>query len=200
MNPSIRCSSMIPSAATCAKSFSKAKSSIRCFSSTPQNGARNPTRARRAMFRWLFQQGENLRDPLPGSTNYLGAYNAAGQLRRVAETKTQEAAEKGTDPNADPEQDDRSKPLPRESTRDLVPFPLNRKFISQHVLSDELRELIWTKIMIDAKSVREVSSELGVEMNRVGAVVRLKEIEKEWERQVSLQMPIFYLSYFYDDP
>jgi len=39
--------------------------------------------------------------------------------------------------------------------------------------------------MKDGKSVREVSAELGVEMSRVGAVVRLKEIEKEWMRIVS---------------
>merc|ERR1711964_541538 len=69
-----------------------------------------------------------------------------------------------------------------ESIRDLKPFPLNGAFISQPVLGGMVKEEIWFRIMIEGKSVREVSTELGVEMARVGAVVRLKEIEKEWER------------------
>jgi hypothetical protein len=81
---------------------------------------------------------------------------------------------------------DTSAPLPPETARDWAPFPLNRTFISQPVLSDELREEIWLRIMKDGKTVRDVSAELGVEMRRVGAVVRLKEVEKEWERLVSL--------------
>lgn len=40
--------------------------------------------------------------------------------------------------------------------------------------------------MLDGWSVRQTSAKLGVEMGRVGAVVRLKEIEKEWKRIVSL--------------
>jgi transposase len=54
------------------------------------------------------------------------------------------------------------------------------------VLSEELREKIWEKVMQEGDSVRDVSASLGVEMSRVGAVVRLMEIEKEWERVVSL--------------
>lgn len=74
---------------------------------------------------------------------------------------------------------------PPETARDLRPFPLNPAFLSQPVLSDDMREEIWKRIMQDGKSVREVSAELAVEMSRVGAVVRLKEIEKEWLRIVS---------------
>jgi hypothetical protein len=39
--------------------------------------------------------------------------------------------------------------------------------------------------MIEGKSVRDVSAQFSVEMSRVGAVVRLMEIEKEWKRIVS---------------
>lgn len=67
----------------------------------------------------------------------------------------------------------------------LKPFPGNRHFTSQPILSEELREDIWKRIMQDGQSVREVSATLKVEMRRVGAVVRLKEIEKEWLRIVS---------------
>jgi len=37
--------------------------------------------------------------------------------------------------------------------------------------------------MKDGQSVKTVSAELGVEMSRVGAIVRLKEVEKEWIRK-----------------
>jgi hypothetical protein len=160
--------------------------------------------------------GQNFYYPRGDGTNYLGAYTPDGQLRRVVEAKAGQEAEskrgekegKKNDPpkkeeledNAakkkrsenDPDEGDRgqnqetSAPLPPETARDWAPFPLNRAFISQPVLSDELREEIWSRVMKGGKTVREVSAELGVEMRRVGAVVRLKEVEKEWERLVSL--------------
>jgi hypothetical protein len=75
---------------------------------------------------------------------------------------------------------------------------LNKSFVSQPVLSDDLREEIWKRVMQDGKSVRVVSAELGVEMSRVGAVVRLKEVEKEWEQTVS-SAGISFSSHLYDD-
>ncbi len=75
-------------------------------------------------------------------------------------------------------------PLPKENAEDLVPFPLNRQFKSQHVLSEELKDAIYERVMVKGNSVRNVSAALGVEMNRVAAVVRLKAVEKEWEEQV----------------
>jgi hypothetical protein len=68
---------------------------------------------------------------------------------------------------------------------DHSPFPLNRNFVSQPILSEQMRENIWKRIMQDGQSVRDVSATLGVEMRRVAAVVRLKEVEKEWLRIVS---------------
>jgi hypothetical protein len=126
----------------------------------------------------------------------MGAYNAQGQLKRVVENAAAREREKKkaeatvNNPSKAATADERKEEdnkgtIPPENTRDLMPFPLNRSFISQAVLSDELREEIWKRIMKDSKSVREVSAELGVEMSRVGAVVRLKEVEKEWERVVS---------------
>lgn len=67
----------------------------------------------------------------------------------------------------------------------MAPFPGNPVFVSQPILSEEMREEIWRRIMQDGQTVRDVSASLGVEMRRVGAVVRLKEIEKEWLRIVS---------------
>jgi hypothetical protein len=151
-------------------------------------------------------------NPLNGSTTYLGAYNAQGQLKRVVEAaaeaerkkkkeegKANEPANSSASESGESEEAKEFKgEIPPETMRDLTPFPLNKSFVSQPVLSDDLREEIWKRVMQDGKSVRVVSAELGVEMSRVGAVVRLKEIEKEWEQTVSSAC-IFLSSHLYDD-
>lgn len=116
------------------------------------------------MWEWINGPGAALKHPLPGSTNYLGAYDTRGQLIRGGDS-----------------QDGR---LPPESGDDLRPFTMNKNFRSQHVLSEEFREAIWDGVMNQKMSVAQVSRDLGVEMNRVGAVVRLKEIEKQWTKEV----------------
>jgi hypothetical protein len=148
---------------------------------------------------------------LNGSTNYLSAYNAQGQLKRVVEAATEaerkkkqegkanEPANSGASEEGELEEGKEFKgEIPPETTSDLTPFPLNKSFVSQPVLSDDLREEIWKRVMQDGKSVRVVSAELGVEMSRVGAVVRLKEVEKEWEQTVS-SAGISFSSQLYDD-
>jgi hypothetical protein len=124
------------------------------------------------MWGWINGPGAALRDPLPGSTNYLGAYDSRGRLKRLSD-KTENS-----------EDDQSVSEIPPERESDLRPFPLNKHFVSERVLSEELRETIWERIMKNGKSVQTVSAELGVEMSRVGAVVRLKEVEKEWARKV----------------
>lgn len=128
---------------------------------------------------------------MEGSTNYLGAYNAQGQLKRVIEAAAAKERLKGKSENKGPDSEGNTDPvkarpedesLPPETDRDMKPFPQNKSFTSQPVLSEELREELWSRVMRDGKSVRQVSAELGVEMSRVGAVVRLMEIEKEWRR------------------
>lgn len=160
------------------------------------------------MFRWLNGPGSVFRHPLPGSTNYLNAYDRNGALVRAKDRSPskneQQVAEDEDEIDEDEEVDEgdeivpkktqkikeaRTKEtkdapsLPKENTEDLMPFPMNRQFRSQHVLSEELKDAIYERVMVDGKSVRDVSASLGVEMNRVGAVVRLKAVEKEWENQ-----------------
>lgn len=112
------------------------------------------------MFAWLDGPGENFRYPLPGSTNYLSAYDRRGRLFRDA----------ATEPVSD---------------NDLRPFPLNKHFISESVLSEPLRQEVWRRVQVEGKSVRTVSVELGIEMRRVGAVVRLVELERQMRNEVS---------------
>jgi hypothetical protein len=129
------------------------------------------------MWIWMTTQGKNFRHPLPGSTNYLGAYNINGELKRTKNDR--DSTSEGTFTQG-------NKPLPREQDSDLIPFPQNRAFRSERVVNEAMREDIWEKVMMDGQSVKAVSAQLGVEMSRVGAIVRLKEIEKEWVRRVSL--------------
>lgn len=163
------------------------------------------------MFRWLNGPGSVFRHPLPGSTNYLNAYDRNGALVRAKDrspgkneqAKEEDKEEEDIDEEEEVDEDGEivpkktqkirevkiketkdGPPLPKENTEDLMPFPLNRQFRSQHVLSEELKDAIYQRVMVDGQSVRTVSAALGVEMSRVGAVVRLKAVEKEWEEQV----------------
>ena len=81
--------------------------------------------------------------------------------------------------------------LPKEKAEDLMPFPLNPYFRSHPVLSEELKDEIYKRVMDEKRSVRDVSAALGVEMRRVGAVVRLKAIEKQWEQEVCSSLSFF---------
>ena len=136
------------------------------------------------------------RDSLPGSTNYLNAYDANGNLIRLrGKPKSEENGDANDKATTSPEEGIEGEVekniagpqrIPRESADDLIPFPLNRQFRSQAVLSEELRDEIWRRVVEKGQSVRVVSAELGVEMSRVGAVVRLKTIENEWVKQVCL--------------
>jgi hypothetical protein len=69
--------------------------------------------------------------------------------------------------------------------KQLYPFTRNRHFVSESILSEELRMEVWRRVQQHGKSVRQVSVELGIDMRRVGAVVRLVELEKRMRAEVS---------------
>lgn len=143
----------------------------RPFSSTAVARARKLSRARRAMFNWLEGPGSNFLKPRKGSTNYLSAYDASGKLIRAEESGNTEKTATN---------------VPSETVEDLHPFPLNRVFRSEPVLSTELRDEIYNRIAEKGQTVREVSVDLSVTMERVAAVYRMKEVEKRWAANVSL--------------
>ncbi|KAG4434493.1 hypothetical protein IFR05_010036 [Cadophora sp. M221] len=202
MPPLLQCTATLTSV-VCTRQLCRVGASSRSFSTSPRHEQRT-TRARRGLFRWLQTNGTNFLNPREDSTNYLTAYNNLGQLKRVvvaAADKEREEAKKreeakdgpgasaenaGASKDSDSDGETKAPKVPPESIRDLRPFPLNVAFTSPPVLGGMLKEEIWFRIMVEGKSVREVSAELGVEMARVGAVVRLKEIEKEWERIIAV--------------
>ncbi|GLI80788.1 hypothetical protein PoHVEF18_009145 [Penicillium ochrochloron] len=63
------------------------------------------------------------------------------------------------------------------------PFPGNRTFISEAVLSEDLRNEVYVRVVEKKKSLRAVSVELGIDMKRIAAVVRLVEMERRQRAQ-----------------
>lgn len=226
-----RPSSSRPSCASARpQSISQPAQASRQFSQTP---CQQVTLRRRKFYEWLNGPGRQLKEPLPESTNYLGAYDKYGNLVRagpgwkrgaattgkeqmkaadVVPTKEEanatkapegqesadalEAAIREGDANAKDakttgkgEEDDGK--LPAETAEDLRPFPLNQYFRSQPVLSENLREAIYQRVKRDGATVSLASVEFGVSNERVGAVVRLKQMEKEWVAQVCFQFSSF---------
>ena len=147
------------------------------------------------MFRWLDGPGKQLKYARPGTTNYLGAYDKQGRFvrglragRSDNDDAENDGDEEGNGRKGNDGEDNGKKVksnLPPETQEDLRPFPLNPFFRSEPVLSEELRQEIYKRVVERGQSVREVSIALQVEMARVGAVVRLMTIEQEWIRKVS---------------
>lgn len=67
------------------------------------------------------------------------------------------------------------------------PFPMNPFFRSEPVLSEMLRDEVYRRVTVAKESLKLVSAELGIDVRRVAAVVRMKEIEKQWVKEVSTQ-------------
>ena len=53
------------------------------------------------------------------------------------------------------------------------------------MLSEVMRDTIYKRVMEEGNALKAVSEEFGVDVRRVAAVVRLKEVEKQWVRDVS---------------
>ncbi|EPS38561.1 hypothetical protein H072_7649 [Dactylellina haptotyla CBS 200.50] len=64
----------------------------------------------------------------------------------------------------------------------MSPFPTNPSFKVHPCISTEFREQIYQRVK-QGRSIRRVSAEVNCELERVAAVVRLKEIEKKWIEQ-----------------
>ncbi|PGH13521.1 hypothetical protein AJ80_06271 [Polytolypa hystricis UAMH7299] len=137
---------------------------------------------RRIADSWLNGPGRVFKTPLPGSTNYLSAYDQQGKLIRSRQPESENATKKSDDGKAASAEEPIGE-VPPEDREDLKPFPANPAFVSQSVLSEELRNEIYSQVKEKGKSVRAVSVMFGVDMRRVGAVVRLVELEKRWVKE-----------------
>ncbi|KAL2121845.1 hypothetical protein VTJ04DRAFT_2300 [Mycothermus thermophilus] len=73
--------------------------------------------------------------------------------------------------------------VPKSHNKTVAPFPQNPYFVSEPVLSERARNLIWYQVMVRGMPLKAVSAEYSVDVRRVAAVVRMMEIEKRWERE-----------------
>ncbi|KAG0638207.1 eukaryotic mitochondrial regulator protein-domain-containing protein [Tuber brumale] len=112
---------------------------------------KGPSSARGAMFAWLSGPGTVFKQPT-GEPQYISSYDRS----------TWERKDKTRNPEAF-----------------VQPYPFNRYFKSQPVLSDAFREEIYARVKRQNHSIRQVSAALNVSIERVAAVVRLKQVEKE---------------------
>jgi len=160
------------------------------------------------MFEWVNGPGKAFKNPAKGSTNYLSAYTKQGQLkslnRNAGETidvipfEQEEAVQRreeaeGLDEaeraarfdarevlRAKKRQMAGKRDSPNDRFSSSEPFPLNPNFKSQRVLSEELREEIYTQVVERGLDISTVSTAYEVDTRRVAAVVRLMTIEKKW--------------------
>ena len=78
----------------------------------------------------------------------------------------------------------------KETTKTIHPFPENPHFVSEPVLSEASRQSIWKAVMKRALPLKAVSARFNVDIRRVAAVVRMKQIEKQWEHEVRNIPPV----------
>jgi hypothetical protein len=83
---------------------------------------------------------------------------------------------------------------PRYIARDR-PFPHNPLFKSHPVLDENAREQVWNRVIRQGETIKAVSAELGVDITRVAAIVRLKEVEKDWLAKVSRFLEVLVLCF-----
>ena len=159
--------------------FKARRSPIRPFSIT----LTRETKLRDDMFRWLKNEGNALKNVSSNGPRYIGEELQESRPSRKAdeEAEEDENTSEGEDASAGGVKEETS----RRKKGNLHPFPSNTRFKSESVLSEELKDHIWHQITVEKQTIRRVSADLQVDMRRVGAVVRLKSLEKEWEKEVS---------------
>jgi hypothetical protein len=165
------------------------------------------------MYEWLNGPGAVFRDARPNATNYLTAYNKQGKLKlpkgehaggggdgedlegegasgeRYEDHRGRRRRRRGRGGDGDDEHGGMGQAVvvvPEQQQQQHLPqpFPANPHFVSFPVLDEEAREEVYQRVVVQRKTVKVVSAELGVDINRVAAVVRLKEIEKRWIKEV----------------
>src|SRR4051794_31096657 len=83
MPPRLRAANLSPSVASSSRRPQSSSQVSRIARDFSQTSCHQATLRRRRMYEWMNTFGANLKDPIPGSTNYLGAYDKFGNLVRA---------------------------------------------------------------------------------------------------------------------
>ncbi|KAL9090587.1 MAG: hypothetical protein Q9159_001931 [Coniocarpon cinnabarinum] len=170
-------------------------SQTRYFSATPSRSGRI-TLQRKRMLAWFKGPGQAFRLPLRGSTNYVNAYDKEGNIVRASDEEAQGeesgegqsrrgrgARNRSQRRESQKDQKNQRENLPPERLEDLQPFPLNPYFRSPSVLSERLKQEIYKSVVEHGHTIRRVSQERGIAMERVAAVVRLERMKQDWLKE-----------------
>ncbi len=76
------------------------------------------------------------------------------------------------------------------------PFPQNPLFRSEPVLDEESREAIWQRAMEKGHALKEIAYDVGADVRRIAAIVRLKQVEKNMVEDVSCSFALRFCSTF----
>ncbi|KAJ6782966.1 hypothetical protein PWT90_10181 [Aphanocladium album] len=72
-----------------------------------------------------------------------------------------------------------TKPATLTGTPGIV-FPNNPLFRSEPVVNDSTRNLIYDRATKEGQALKAIAAEMGLDVRRVAAIVRLKEAQKQW--------------------
>lgn len=201
-----------------AQSLQPSPNPSRAFSQTCQCQVRT-TRLRREFFGWLNGPGRRYKEfnPTLGPTYLPPAFGPAARFAEgqgAEEKELVDKEEEGEEGEEGAEQEDgneaagelegQEEKRGRREGKDagdrdrgtrprqrLHPYPLNTAFQSEPVLSEALRERLWREVVVRKKDIMVVGARYNVSNERVAAVARLKQVEKDWEAQVSLMCLLF---------
>lgn len=68
----------------------------------------------------------------------------------------------------------------------LHPFPANPACKTASVISDDLKQKIFSDVVESGMHSQEVAHKYGIKLARVDAIVRLQQIEKGWKEEVRI--------------
>jgi hypothetical protein len=158
----------------------------------------------RQALEWLESSGEQYRRPTPGRPNYLrpedggghqldaqsdaaAAREDSGRSSMLGDMEAQvgdEVAQSVTRRMQQAVKPSKLPPNPR-------PYGLNLYYRSERVLSEELKEAIYLQWAEHSASLKDISQRYFVCVERVGAVIRMKQIERNWLKEVGFLLPYF---------
>ncbi|OAA74931.1 Ribosomal protein S35, mitochondrial [Akanthomyces lecanii RCEF 1005] len=61
-----------------------------------------------------------------------------------------------------------------------IPFPNNPLFRSEPVVNDQTKRFIYQRATQEGVALKAIAAEMGLDVRRVAAIVRLKEAQKQW--------------------
>jgi hypothetical protein len=147
------------------------------------------------MLQWLQLEGEQYRRPAPGGgTNYLKSRREkAEQFKEGSESPDVRKRDRSRTGEVIQVTDVASYIQKLKQTNSferpkfpLKPFAQNEKYTSQSILSEAHKEAIYRYVVTEKKDVKRASERFKVSIERVVAVVRMKQIERDLAQNVSI--------------